>query len=166
MVWLTEAMVAVFILAIALERPPERCPESWQTCVTSTDGLSRKCALKCLGNHLTAQITQTKNEILVDHKVARLRSIASTPLLFPNARLGGEDNLSQESHGVALEPDHFDQLRRIAQILQTTCQFPTSNVILRVVGSRSNAPFRGKRVKKGRTNESQGRRKPRQPHLR
>ena len=84
-----------------------------------------------------------KNDILNDHKEARLRSLASTPLLFPNARLDGKAELSESSHGIALQLGHEDYLRRFAKVLKEACPLP-QNTTLRVVGSPSEAPFRGK----------------------
>ena len=133
-----------------LKGSEEECPEDWETCIESADGLSSACFLQCMRDfevdHLTAQITQAKNEIIGDHRVvahaAALMSIASTPLLFDNARTDGEGELHEGSHGVALQPGHTDQLRRIADVFKGACPQP-QNVRLRVVGSFSRASFRG-----------------------
>lgn len=145
-VWVIEAMVATAILTVVSGAPDKECPNDWESCKKEADALSRSCFLVCFFerevDYLTKHITQSKKEILDDHKIATLKGIALTPLLFENARTDGEDGLSEDSHGVAVQPDHRDQMRRIAKTLQTAC--PTRNVTLRTVGSPSLAPFRGK----------------------
>lgn len=143
LIWLIEAAVAALILTVVLAGPSEPCPEDWKTCVTSADSLSPKCFLKCMRTREMDHLTLIKNQILNDHKAARLRSIASTPLLFPNARLGGETTLNKKSRGVALQPGHADQLRRFAKVLEDACPNP-QNATLRVIGTSSKAPFRHK----------------------
>ena len=143
--------IVVVILAFKNSEDSEKeCPKDWETCIEKAEGLSSACFLQCMRDvevdHLTAQITQAKKEIIGDHRVvaraAALMSIASTPLLFDNARTDGEGELHEDSHGVALQPGHADQLRRIADVLKGACPQP-QNVRLRVVGSFSLASFRG-----------------------
>ena len=144
-VWLIEAIVATAILVAVLSVPQKDCPRDWKACVLEANSLNRACFLECMRdrevNYLTAHITQSKTEILVDHKEATLKRIASAPLLFYNAQKDIEGGLSETSHGVALQPGHADQLRRIAEVFEENCPRPR-NATLRVVGSSSEAPFR------------------------
>ena len=144
-VWLIEAIVAAAILVVVFGAPTRECPRDWKACVLQADGLSPVCFLECMRdrevNYLTAHITKSKTEILVDHKEATLKRIASAPLLFHNAQEDIAGGLSETSHGVALQPGHADQLRRIAEVFKENCTH-RQNVTLRVVGSSSEAPFR------------------------
>lgn len=139
-VWLIEAMIATFILGVVLDRPrAEACAESWDACIARADGLSQKCFLKCIiDNHKALA------------KVATLSRIASTPLLFTNARTGAQTELSEESYGVALQYGHADQLHRIVEVLRDACPRP-QNATLRIVGSFSDARFRGKTPEESNT---------------
>ncbi len=144
-VWLIEAIVAAAILVVVFGAPTRDCPRDWKTCVLEVDSLSPACFLKCMRdreiNYLTTHITQFKTEILLDHKKATLKRVASAPLLFHNAQKDIGGGLSETSHGVALQPGHADQLRRIAEVFKENCTHQ-QNVTLRVVGSSSEAPFR------------------------
>ena len=131
-VWLIEAMIAAFILGVVLDRPTEACDESWNACLARVDGQNRRCFLECiLESHKAAA------------KVATLSRIATTPLLFHNVRTGAQNELSEESYGVALQYGHADQLHRIVEVLRDACPRP-KNAILRIAGSFSNTRFRGK----------------------
>ena len=148
-VWTIEATVAIAILTVVFDAPKlGECPDDWKTCVHEANDLSRSCFVRCMRDlevdYVKTHITRSKNEILEDHKITTLRSIASTPLLFENAQTGGKDDIDEESRGVALQADHIHKLRRIARVLDDACSSPNRDVTLRVVGSPSKARFRDK----------------------
>lgn len=66
-VWLIEAIIASAILTVALSGPETDCPSDWTTCVEKASSLSPGCFHTCMRDrevdHLTAQITQAKDEI-------------------------------------------------------------------------------------------------------
>ena len=154
-IWLIEAMVAVAIVCATFSSSQEPCPEKWKKCVTTADGLSRKCLLECMQyrhvDHFTTQITQAKDQILEDHKVVAnveaLKGISTTPLLFHNVNRRSEDDVSENSFGIEPQLGHIEQLRRIAEVFKRACPHP-KKVIIRVVGSSSMAPFRGETKKR------------------
>ena len=146
--WVIEAILTAAILTGVFGITKRDCPDNWDMCLREAPDLTRACFLDCIRNrevtYLTEHITQSKNEILEDHKIATLRGIASTPLLFENARTDGESHLDERSHGVALQPGHVHQLWRIVKVLNEACSSPNRDVTLRVVGSPSRAPFLGR----------------------
>lgn len=66
-VWLMEATAVAAILVFVFSIPPRDCPKDWTTCVASAGRLTPTCFRTCMRNrevdHLTAQITQVKDEI-------------------------------------------------------------------------------------------------------
>ena len=146
-VLLAASTVATAIFSvIVLSRPPE-CPTNWTDCVSS-DELDPHCHGNCI---VAYGLPHVEQEIRVaverSRKRSLLASIASSPLLFENAETGrprtddGELHIDEKSHGISLQPDHQNQLRRIVALFQGACPQP-EHATLFVIGSSSEARFK------------------------
>ena len=99
-VWLTEAIVAAAILTVVFDAPEIECPRDWTTCVERADGLNPSCFLTCIRDrevdHLTAQVTQAKNELKFrfDPVDAGLVSLARRLATLRNSLAGSEGRIA------------------------------------------------------------------------
>ena len=72
-------------------------------------------------------------------------SNAMPPLLYRDAELGDDAELSRESNGIRLGSSHRERLERMVHTVASNCRISedASNLVLKVVGYSSEAPFRG-----------------------
>ena len=91
-VWLVEAIVATAILAVVFNPPSRDCPKDWTTCVASAGRLTPTCFRTCMRDrevdHLTAQITQVKDEIRL-----RFNAVDATLASLADSMVGFKDGV-------------------------------------------------------------------------
>ena len=145
-VLLAASTVATAIFSVVVLSTPPECPTSWTDCV------EKELDPHCYGNCIVAYgLPRVEQEIRVaverSRKRSLLASIASSPLLFENAETGrartddGELHIHEKSHGISLQPDHQNQLRRIVALFKGACSQP-EHATLFVIGSSSEARFK------------------------
>ena len=153
-VLLAASTLATAIFSVVVQSRPPECPTNWKDCGSSKK-LDPPCYRKCIVAyglpHVEQEIGRVEQEIRVaverSRKRSLLASIASSPLLFENAETGrartddGELHIDETSHGISLQPDHQNQLRRIVALFKGACPQP-EHATLFVIGSSSEARFK------------------------
>ena len=140
-VWLMEATAVAAILVFVFSIPPRDCPKDWTTCVASAGRLTPTCFRTCMRNrevdHLTAQITQVKDEIRL-----RLNAVDAALASMDDIRDGVVDDVTTRVEHListhdAKTANTLNDIRKLlagctltgtAECPQTPCPPPTGDV--------------------------------------